>query len=156
MKDWFKGLEQREQNLVLMLAGVLCIAFTYFAIYQPLSDKLTRAQSGLEREQRLLAWVESNGAKLAALRASSGGSVNVGNQSLEQIINGSARRYQLTLNRLQPQSQKLQVTLDNAPFTQLLAWIQELQLSNGVTIEVAEFRPQSAPGFVKTRLIVSK
>lgn len=156
MKEWFDSLEERERNLLLMLGGVLIIAVLYFAIYQPLTNKLTLAKEGVAREQQLLSWVEKNATKLALLRANSGVSANANGGSLEQIINSTARRYQLTINRIQPQSNKLQVSLDSASFVTLLQWIQELQLSSGMVIEIADFRPLAAPGLVKTRLVVSK
>jgi len=156
MKEWFEALEKREQNLVLMLGGMLMIAVIYFVIYQPLSDKLARAKHGVIKEQQLLNWVEENATKLVALQASSGVSNSPNSGSLDQVINSTARRYKLVISRIQPQSNKLQVTLDNATFTQLLHWVQELQLNHGVQIEIAEFRPQAAPGLVKTRLVVSK
>lgn len=156
MKEWFGALEKREQNLVLMLGGVLIIALVYFAIFQPLAQQLERAQQGLKREQKLLVWVEKNAVKLIGLRASSGAPSASNQGSLEQIVNSSARRYKLTINRLQPQTNKLQVTLDKAPFAVLLQWIQELQLNYGVKFEIAEFRPEGTPGMVKTRLVASK
>jgi len=156
MKERFESLEKREQNLVIMLGIMLVISIIYFAIYQPLSQKLSMAEQGLKREQQLLSWVETNAAKLVQLRASSGVSLSSNRSSLDQIINSTARRYKLTISRLQPQTNKLQVTLDNASFVQLLQWIQELQLANGIKVEIAEFRPQQASGIVKTRLVVSK
>jgi len=156
MRERFESLEKREQNLVMMLGIMLVIAVIYFFIYQPLSDKLSQAKQGLAREQQLLTWVEKNAAKLVQLRASSGVSRSNNRSSLDQIINSTARRYKLSISRLQPQSDRLQVTLDNASFVQLLQWIQELQLANGITVEIAEFRPQAASGIVKTRLVVSK
>lgn len=156
MKEWFQSLEERERNLVIMLGGVLFIAIIYFAVYQPLSNKLALAKQGVIREQQLLIWVEKNAAKLVQLRASSTVSFNQNQGSLEQIVNSTARRYKLTINRLQPQGNKLQITLDSVSFVHLLEWLQELQLSSGVVVEIAEFRPQDAPGLVKTRLVVSK
>lgn len=156
MKEWFEALEKREQHLVLLLSGVVMVAVVYFMLYQPLADNLANAKQGVVREQQLLNWVDKNAAKIVRLRATSGVSANTNSGSLEQVVNSTARRYKLTINRLQPQSNRLQVTIENAPFTQLLQWVQELQLNYGVMFEIAEFRPQGQPGFVKTRLVVSK
>jgi len=156
MKEWFEALEKREQNLVTMLGAMLLVALVYFVIYQPLANNLTRAQQGLESEQKLLVWVEQNAAKIVNLRAKSGVSASPSQGSLAQIINASARRHKLTINRIQPQNNKIQINIESASFVALLQWVQELELTHAILIEIAEFRPQGEPGYVKTRLVVSK
>jgi len=156
MKEWLETLEKREQNLVLMLGAMLMVALVYFVVYQPLANNLNKAQQGVASEQKLLVWVEKNATKIAKLRAQSGLSASPNQGSLAQIINTSARRHKLTINRIQPQNNKIQINIESASFVALLQWVQELELTYSVLIEIAEFRPQGAPGYVKTRLVVSK
>jgi len=154
MKDWFNGLEQREQRLVSLMFATVLVAIVYFLLINPLQARLDKAEKGVVREQKLLAWVEANAAKLVQLRAKSGVTSRASGP-LDQLINRSARKYNLIINRLQPQNNKMQVMIDKAPFNQILQWVQSLQLEHGLSIEIADFRQDNQPGFVKTRIVVS-
>ena len=155
MRDWFESLQQRERTLVLAMAAVLAIAIVYFALYQPLQQRLAQAQKSLDREVKLLQWVETNGTKLARLGGSSyGGSQSNSNGSLDRIVNNTARQYGLTINRLQPQNSKLNVTLDKANFSSTLQWLELLQQQHGITIDSVDFRAESTPGLVRDRVLL--
>jgi general secretion pathway protein M len=155
MKDWFNGLEQREQRLVSVMFVTLFIAIVYFFLINPLQTRLDKAEKGVAREQKLLSWVEMNAATLVKLRGGAGVATNASG-SLDQRINNSARKHNLTINRLQPQNNKMQVMIDKAPFNQILQWVQTLQLDYGLTVEIADFRQDNQQGFVKTRIVVSQ
>lgn len=155
MKEWFNALEQREQRLVSLMAGFLIIAGVYFLLIQPLQERIERAEKKLVTEQKLLTWIEKNAATIIRLRGQSGKASN-NNGSLDQLINRSARKHNITINRLQPQNSKMQVMIDKAPFHQILQWVQTIQLEYGLTIEIADFRQDNQSGFVKTRLVVSQ
>jgi len=154
MKEWFNELEQREQRLISVMTVLLIIAGIYFLAIQPLQERIERAEAKLVTEQKLLAWVEKNATKIVRLRSQSGRSVN--NGSLDQLINRSARQHNITINRLQPQNSKMQVMIDKAPFHQILQWVQTMQLTYGLTIEIADFRQDNQSGFVKTRIVVGQ
>lgn len=155
MKEWFNELEQREQRLISIMAVLLIITGIYFLAIQPLQERIERAEAKLVTEQKLLAWVEKNATKIVRLRGLSGRSSN-NNGSLDQLINRSARQHNITINRLQPQNSKMQVMIDKAPFHQILQWVQTMQLTYGLTIEIADFRQDNQSGFVKTRIVVGQ
>jgi len=155
MKEYLASLQQRERNLVYLMAAALLIALGYFAAYQPLENKLQRAASSLEREISLQQWLEINGTKLAKLRAEKGKG-NSSSGALDQLVNSSARQFGLTINRLQPQNKKLNVTLENAKFKSVLQWLEQLQQQHGLTLENVDFRAESAPGMVRARVLLAK
>lgn len=155
MKQWFNTLEQREQRLVIALGAVFVITIVYFMLLKPLQERMVKAERDVQRNQQLLSWVETNAAKIMQLRAQ-GGVTASGNGSIEQRVNQSARRFNLTVNRLQPQNSKMQVMIDKAPFNTILQWVQALQLEQGLAVEIADFREDSQTGFVKTRIVVSE
>lgn len=156
MKQWFNGLEQREQQLVSLMAVFIVIAGIFFLVYQPLQERLEQAEQAVKREGQLLEWVKTNADRIVSLRAAGGVNVQSSNLPLQRVVNTSSRQYSLVINRLQPQNDKLQVMIDKAEFSVLLQWIETLQLEYGLTVAVADFRSDGTPGFVKTRLVVSK
>ncbi|MDP2561940.1 type II secretion system protein GspM [Psychrobium sp. 1_MG-2023] len=156
MKQWFNGLDQREQRLVSLMGLVIFIAGIFFLVYQPLQQRLVKAEQAVKRESQLLEWVKTNADRIISLRAAGGVNVQSSNLPLQRVINNSSRQYSLVVNRLQPQNNKLQVMIDKAEFSVLLQWIETLQLEYGLTVDVVDFRSDGLPGFVKTRLVVSK
>ncbi|NRA60025.1 MAG: type II secretion system protein M [Psychrobium sp.] len=156
MKQWLAGLEPRGRKLVLALAGMMVIAAGYYFLIQPLAQRFEMAEKGVKRETQLLSWVQENAAKIVILRGANGVKPAARNRSVSQIINTSAARYKLTVNRIQPKNNKLQVMVDHVQFSVMLQWLQTLQLQHGLTVDVADFRRENESGFVKVRLLVSQ
>ena len=155
MKEWFNALEQREQRLVSTMGIFVIIAGLYFLLIQPFNERMDKAETKLANEQRLLTWVEKNASTIIKLRGQSGkGATKTG--SLDQQVNRSARKHNIVINRLQPQNKKLQIMIDKASFTQVLQWVQSMQLDYGLTVEIADFRKDKQSGFVKTRIVVGQ
>ncbi|NRA83154.1 MAG: type II secretion system protein M [Gammaproteobacteria bacterium] len=154
MKEYLDSLQPRERNLVLGLAGIVLVALVYFVLYQPLQTRLERAQTSLNREVKLSQWVETNATKVAILRTNQG--VTSSGGSLDQLVNRSAREFGLVINRLQPQNNKLNVTLDKVKFSSVLQWLEKLQHQNGINIDSVDFRAESTPGLVRVRVLLAK
>ena len=154
MKQWFNGLQQREQQLVVAMALVVLVGILYWGLWQPLSERLERARAGVQAQQRLLAWVEKNADEVIRLRAKGGQNRTVSRGSLNQIANQTAGRFQLVLTRLQPQGERLQIWIDKAEFTQLLKWLGMLQRDHGIRIDSVDLAADDQRGFVNVRRLV--
>jgi len=155
MKEYLASLQQRERNLVYLMAAVVLIALGYFAAYQPLEQRLQRASSSLERAVNLQQWLETNATKLVQLRAKNG-HTTASTATLDQLVNTSARKLGLTINRLQPQNNKLNVTLEQAKFNTVLQWLAVLQQQHGLKLNSVDFRSESSPGMVRVRVLLAK
>lgn len=155
MKEWFNALEQREQRLVSIMGIVIIVACLYFLLIKPFNERMDKAETKVANEQRLLTWVEKNASTIVKLR-SKAGKTSTSKGSLDQQVNRSARKHNIVINRLQPQNKKLQIMIDKAAFTQILQWVQSMQLDYGLTVEIADFRKDKQSGFVKTRIVVGQ
>jgi general secretion pathway protein M len=80
----------------------------------------------------------------------------VNSDSLDQLVNRSARQLGLTINRLQPQNNKLNVTLEHAKFNLVLQWLAQLQQQYGLTLDSVDFRADSTAGMVRVRVLLTK
>jgi general secretion pathway protein M len=149
MKVWWQQLNTREQRLVASMAVVFLVFIFYSAIWQPLNNGLTEAQSKLARQQELLTWVQENTALYQQARRSSG---NVkANGSISSIANRSAKTYKLTITRMQPQGDDLQVWIDSTPFTQLLFWLEHLANNEGLQVKAIDLTQGDRVGEVSVR-----
>ena len=115
IKTWWHGLNLREQRLVLMMGSAVSIFLLYSFIWQPLNDNLAKKERTLASRQALLTWVTDNTARYQNVKSTGGGKKSSG--SLSSIINRTANHQNLTITRMQPQGDNVQVWLDRTPFT---------------------------------------
>ena len=149
VKTWWQGLQLREQRLVIALTIAALIIALYSLIWQPLSDSVESKTKRLESRQALLTWVSDNTARYKQLQSATGQKPSTG--SLSSIINRTANAQQLTITRMQPQGEELQVWLDSAPFTQLLFWLEHLANVEGLQVDAIDLAKGDTPGEVRVR-----
>lgn len=145
----FKALTEREQKLVIASAVMVVVAIFYFAIWSPLNAALDKQEKLLSNQQSLLTWVKESGARAALLRRSSGGKSSL-TGSLPQAVNRTTSKHNIAITRMQPQGAELQVWVDQAPFNDVLAWLQSME-SMGVVILQADFAEADDAGYIKIR-----
>lgn len=149
MKAWWQQLNTREQRLVGVMATLVMIFILYSVIWQPLNDNLADANKKLVRQQALLTWVTENTAHYQKAKRNTKTSNSRG--SLSGIVNTSANSYQLTITRMQPQGDSLQVWIDNVPFTKLLFWLEHLANNEGLQVQGIDLSHAERTGEVRVR-----
>ena len=148
LMEKYRQLNEREQRLVLISGVVLIIALFYWVIWQPLSNSREQQQPRLESQSELLLWVQENAVRAQQLRRTSGNKVFSG--SLPQAVNTSSARFNIAIARMQPQDDEIQVTVDEAPFNDVLGWLQNME-EMGILILQADLAEGNAPGMVRIR-----
>jgi general secretion pathway protein M len=149
VKTWWQGLQLREQRLVLAMSSAFLVFFLYILIWQPLNENLANKQKSLANRQALLTWVSENSARYQNVK--SVGTTKQSNGSLSSIVNRTASQQQLTITRMQPQGEYLQVWLDSAPFTKLLNWLEHLANNEGLQVEAIDLTKGDNQGEVRVR-----
>lgn len=144
----YKALNERERRLTLILSIVLVIGGFYWLIWSPINQSIQQNSQRVVAKQELLTFVRSSAATLQS--ASRSGSSKAFSGSLTQAVNSGASRFKISISRMQPQGDELQVWIDNVDFTQLLSWLSDLE-NKGVNIIVADIAESDIPGFVKVR-----
>jgi len=148
-KTWWQGLNLREQRIVMAVAITFSIFLLYTLIWQPLNDSLDNSQKRLASRQALLTWVTDNTARYES--AKSTGGTQKSNGSLSSIVNRTANQQQLTITRMQPQGEIIQVWLDNVPFDQLLIWLESLANKEGLQVQAIDLTQGDNQGEVRVR-----
>jgi len=149
IKTWWQGLNVREQRLVWAMGSVISVFLLYGLLWQPLNDNVTQTQKRLASRQALLTWVTDNTARYQHVKSSTG--VKKSSGSLSSIVNRTANQQQLTITRMQPQGETLQVWLDSAPFTQLLFWLEHLANNEGLQVQAIDLTKSDNEGEVRVR-----
>jgi len=146
---WWQGLNLREQRLVLIMGSTISVFLLYSLIWLPLNESLMKTEKTLSSRQALLTWVTDNTARYQRAESTTG--VKKGAGSLSSIINRTANQQQLTITRMQPQGETLQVWLDSAPFTQLLFWLEHLANNEGLQVQAIDLAQGNNQGEVRVR-----
>jgi len=149
MKAWWQQLNSREQRLVSAMALVFMVFIFYSAVWQPINNSIAEANSKLARQEQLLTWVQENTARYKQAKLSGGKSTLSG--SISSVANRSAKVYKLTITRMQPQGDDLQVWIDSTPFTQLLFWLEHLANNEGLQVKAIDLTQGDKVGEVKVR-----
>jgi general secretion pathway protein M len=149
LKSTFLQLSDREQRLVIISAALVLVAIFYWGFWSPLNTSLERDQTAVENQTELLDWVQKNANRAVQLRSSGVDKASFSG-SLPQVVNQSANSMKIAISRMQPQGDELQVWIDQAPFNDVLGWLQSLE-KTGVSILDIDIVASDLPGQVKIR-----
>lgn len=149
IKSWWQGLNLREQRLLLFTSSAFSVFLLYSVVWLPLNEHLAQTEQKLANRQALLAWVTDNTARYQKVKSSGGGKQSSG--SLSGIINRTANQYQLTITRMQPQGDSVQVWLDSASFTSLLFWFEHLANNESLQVQAIDLAQSDTQGEVRVR-----
>lgn len=148
-KGRFTELSEREQKLVLLSAVVVIVAIIYFAIYAPLQNSIVQGKTKLNAQKEALTWVTQNANKAIQLKQSGSGPDSY-KGSLPQAVNQTATRQNISITRMQPQSDDILIWVDSADFNSVINWLQALE-NMGIKITEADIAEGDGSGTVKIR-----
>ena len=161
MKAWFMGLAPRERLMVSIAAGVAVLGLTYLLAWAPLASGSARLERAVAEQQALKQWMQRAATEARQLRGSGTAQTPGGdpNRSLLAVVDETAKQAKLgpAVKRIEPEGQDLvRVNLEQASFDDVVAWLAQLQQSQGVSVVDASLDRQSAAGQVNARLSLKK
>lgn len=157
----YDQLPRRDQQALMVLAVALFLAILYFAIWRPAAAFHEQAESARDNAGELLAWMQANEQTIQRLGnagASTATAVNrpEDGRALMALVTRSAGEAGLSLQRFEPSGENaIRVWLENAPFAEVAAWLENLNGNHGVIIDQAAMDRASEPGRVSVRLTLT-
>ena len=137
----------------MLLSGlVILLGIFYWGLWAPLNQSISQQSQLLESNKKLVSWVEEQGQKAAQLRGTQSSPRRV-TGSLPQLVTSTSSNHSLSISRMQPQGDEIQVWIDEAPFNSLMGWLNELE-TRGIVIEQLDVAETNAPGMIKVRRLV--
>ena len=152
LKQKFTALTEREQRLVVLSGLVILLGIFYWGLWAPLNQSISQQSQLLESNKKLVSWVEEQGQKAAQLRGTQSSPRRV-TGSLPQLVTSTSSNHSLSISRMQPQGDEIQVWIDEAPFNSLMGGLNELE-TRGIVIEQLDVAETNAPGMIKVRRLV--
>jgi len=155
LKDWFAGLNQREQMSLLVLGFALGLYLVFMLVWSPLAER--RAQLELQNQgvAQSLQRVDAMVSEILSLRE--GGAASTDERNLTALVNQSTSRHNLQVSRLQPNTRgDIQVRLENALFDDLLAWLDDVENREGLLVTEVAITPAGNPGRVNVSIRIAQ
>ena len=163
MKDWFAGLETREQAFVVAGAAVVAISLIYALAWMPLAKQHAQLETSVGNWERSLAELGPL-RPLAAAAAQQGGSQQspVNRQQAPIIIVDQtlrSRGLEQYRRRSQPTtSNGVRVELEGVAFDELVIWLGDLSDEYGMQVQAGSVSAvtQVGPGRVNASLTLER
>lgn len=161
MKEWFHGLEQREQMIVGAGAVVALLILLWALVWMPLDRAHRDAAQNLDRWQVALADLRVVAANLGGVEAgqtTSGPATS--NDSPVVIVDRTLREHSLnnTAKRQQPTPNGVRVEFENVAFDQLVVWLGDLNSRYGLEVQAGSMSLSSraGPGRINASLTLER
>jgi type II secretory pathway component PulM len=153
VKNWFRGLAQREQYAVLAGAAAAAVLLL-FALWLPVERRVSHLEDSVRSKQADLAWLQSVAPQLGALRNAPPAP---GGQSLVVVVDGVARTTGIarSVAGSQPGDDgTLSVRLEQVSFDALITWAGELVQHHGVRVVSASIDGGTGVGSVSATFVL--
>lgn len=160
MKDWFFGLDKREQVSVLVGGVFVVFAVLYFSIWAPLDRGQKSLEASVSTWERSLAELRPLKAALRAAASGRPAQVQAG-QSLVVIVDRTLRERSLytALQSSQPTSANgIRVEFKDVSFDDTIRWLGDLSGRYGMQVQSGSFSisAQNVPGRVNVSLTLER
>jgi general secretion pathway protein M len=131
----WRALAARERLALGLLAAFLLLVLLYLLLWRPAQQGLLAAREGHEQQRALHAYMQAQAPLARSLSSTPQASLDPAR--LQGVVTASAAEQGLTVERLNSESDgSLEVSLQAAPFAQLLRWFVVLE-RQGVRIAEA-------------------
>ena len=150
MMAFWSARTGREQVLLGLLAFVLASYALFAAVWQPLQAERSTLMRDIARYTNAAVTLD------AVANAGLGPAPVTSDMPLPTLITTSAETYQLPISRLLPTADAVEITLENAPFESVIAWILALEQDHGLRIITLTITRRPEPGLVATTLSVGR
>ncbi|MCH8502277.1 MAG: type II secretion system protein M [Aliidiomarina sp.] len=147
----WQGLQTREQRLIQVMAVFIALAILWFGFWQPLNERIERAEMRLQAQIQTQRHVEQQIALVLQARNRQQQSVQqVRANQLNSVVNQLTGQLDIDVSRVQPQNESLVLVFNEAQFNALLELLVQLS-ERGVLIESLDVTETNTTGVVRVR-----
>jgi general secretion pathway protein M len=144
----YQSLPSRDRMALLILSVFLAILVVVYGLISPAMEFRDNAKSAYQQERDLLGWLQAQEAAVKALKQRPQTTKSSG--SPLTLVNSSAKRFKLTIKRLQPENNgDLRVWMEGVSFDDALKWLHHLNTQGLKIVDISI--DQQSPGRVNLR-----
>jgi len=156
IKNWHLSLTARDRMMLHFMVAIVSLTLFYLMLWEPIHKGLADEQLKYESQQNTLSWMQQAAAQVRTLKSSGNGhQIKQANQPitlvLEQSINNAGLKK--FIKKIESSgSSGARVKLDQAPFNQILVWLNTINTHNGISVSSATIERGEKPGMVNAKL----
>ncbi|MBD3647128.1 MAG: type II secretion system protein M [Pseudomonadales bacterium] len=152
---YYRQMESRDRFALNGLAVFFAVLFVYFGLWTPVNNYREESQMFRDRQLSLLQYMQQSEQRARQVAANSG-QASVEGQTLLTRVSNTAQQNKIKPNRLQPEgNDSVSVWFDQVPFNDLIRWLRQLTVQQGVDIRQISIDRQDRPGTVNARIVLS-
>jgi general secretion pathway protein M len=160
IQHWYRGLQQRERQLVLAASAVIVITLLYLTIWEPIHKGVEVQTQKYQTQTDILDWMQTAAIEVMTLKTS-GAARRTSNSSqpVSLLVEKSAATAGLKpyLRKLESTSDKgARVTINDASFDQILLWLSTLQTQYGISVSSANIDRADKAGAIDARMTLDR
>lgn len=145
----WRSRSSRERWMMLGLAAVGVAALLIAGLVQPLVASRAAAREAIGRHEAALA-------RLAALPEGAAAPTADLTRPVTAVVTETAPEFGLVILRIEPEGAGARLLLEDAGFTEILAWIEALERDRGLRVIALEMERRPEPGIVSARLTLER
>jgi general secretion pathway protein M len=150
-RNWWIERSLREQALIGGLAAVAMFTVMLVGVIAPLRDLRAGAYDELHNAAILEAQLRQGGG--SGGESSPRGAIRRGTASA--ILTDSAAAARLSIQRMEPEGGNTRVELGDAPFSQVVTWIADVERNSRLRVQQSQIDRKGAPGVVSASFVFS-
>ncbi len=149
LQDWLRGLQRREQWLLLALVPLLSGYLLLHFAWEPMAAQRALLESQNRTAQQTLVWMRSSAAKvrLQQSQRQQQASQRTVSVDLSSAVQQSAAAERLSIKRLQPRPDgRIQVRMEKSDANRVLSWLHGLEQRDNFVIQSLDINNTRRPG----------
>jgi general secretion pathway protein M len=150
-RAWWGERSLREQALIGGLAAVAIVALVLVGVIAPLRAVRATAYEQLHDAAILDARLRQVGGEPGG----PGPRAAIRRGTASAILTDSAAAARLSIQRMEPEGGNTRVELGDAPFSQVVAWLADVERTSRLRVQQSQIDRKGAPGVVSASFVFS-
>ncbi len=151
------GISAREQWLSACAGISLIVWFVWLVIVTPLNEQQLQAGRRLAASQTMMQLVQKQANDIRILRAGGAKENPSANRPIDQIAHQTARQQSITVTRVQPRGELLDIDIENLPFNTLMGWLLDMETLHQIEVRDIQIDTTEISGTVRvSRLVLAR
>lgn len=145
---WLKQSTARERWLLIAGGAAVLIWIVFALVWQPMQVRRDAVSRQIALYERAIGALQAAPAPTAA--------APVDPRSLNAIVTDAAGGFGLYIRRLEPEGNRIRVTVNDAAFQSLILWLDAMQRDSGLRASELDMTRGPAPGVVNATLVLER
>ncbi len=155
IKNWWAEASSRDQLAIVILGIAIAIYTLYVGVLSSFTDMRVEQERRVEAQKNAYERVKNLAAELDSIQ--NGNDFNDGGSSVEKNVQSSIAQNGLRVSGFDASGRSgIRVRFETVDYEKLLAWLYDLEISQGLRLKDVTIAGLSDPGLVSASVLIQK